>query len=43
MEDSKWLDMRSFVTGDNFLLAPVGVLTLNPIHTVLEGNANQKV
>jgi hypothetical protein len=40
---SKWLDMRSFVTGGNFLLAPVGIQTLNAIHTILEGKANQKV
>jgi hypothetical protein len=40
---SKWLDMRSFVTGGNFLLAPVGIQTLHAIQTVLEGKANQKV
>jgi hypothetical protein len=40
---SKWLDMRSFVTGGNFLLAPVGIQTLNAINAILEGKANQKV
>jgi hypothetical protein len=39
----KWLDTPSFITGSNFLLAPVSIQTLNQITTILEDTNNQKV